>query len=262
MIKYLKIYKLFFKNSLALLASHRFNLLMSAIANIVWTFGQIVSLQFLFTRIDSFEGWSINDMVLLLGFGQLFVYIMFVLYFNNHGELQTKILEGELDTLLLKPVSTQFFISFQNVLIAQIIPLFIAVAPLIVIGIRDLRALSVHDVLFSIIVLLIGMIVMYLLSLSLSGLNFFTDNATAIRDMVMNTTDMSRIPLTFFPNPIQLVFVFFIPLAFVTYYPTLILKSPQNMFLILGLEIFTLIVFYFISQFIWKKGLQRYSGVA
>lgn len=262
MRRYFRIYKLFFKNSIALLASHRFNLLMSAFANIVWTFGQIVSLQFLFERIDNFEGWSINDMVLLLGFGQLFVYIMFVMYFNNHADLQNKIIEGELDTLLAKPVSIQFFASFQNVLIAQIIPLFVAVIPLLVIGVRDLRALSIVDVIFATVVLLIGMLTMFFLSLSLAGLNFFTDNANSIRDMVMNTTDMSRIPISFFPTPIQLIFIFVIPLGFVTYYPALILKSPQNMQFVFGIEIFTLIVSYLFSQLIWMKGLKRYSGAA
>lgn len=262
MKKYIRIYILFFKNSLALLASHRFNLLMSALGNIVWTAGQVISLNFIFGKVQDFQGWSINDMILLLGFGQLFVYLMFILYWDNHATVQAKIVAGELETYLTKPINLKFFLSFENVSIAQLIPFIVAVIPLIAIGIRDLRAVGITDIIFCILVLIVGSIIIFFLNLILAGLNFYTDDATSIRDMVMNTTDMSRIPLTFFPGPLQLVFVFFIPLAFVTYYPALILKEPQNMLLILFVEILVLIIFYLISKLVWKKGLERYTGAA
>lgn len=262
MKKYIRIYILFIKNSLAILASHRFNLFMSAMGNIAWTVGQVVSLQFIFERVQGFDGWSINDMILLLGLGQLFVYVMFILYFDNHALLQPYIVNGELEKYLTKPVNTKFFLSFENVQIAQILPLFVAVIPLIIIGVRDLRVVSLVDIIFCLLVLLIGMVVFFFMSLTLTGLNFFTDDASSIRDAVMNLTDMSRIPLRFFPSPVQFVFTFFIPLAFVTYYPALILKEPQNMLLIILAELVTLVIFYWISKFVWNKGLKRYTGAA
>lgn len=262
MKKYLKILTIFFKNSLAVLASHRFNLIMSALGNIVWTIGQVISLQFIFERIQNFDGWSINDMIFLLGFGQLFVYVMFILYFDNHALLQQIIVMGDLDKYLTKPINLKFFISFENIQIAQIMPLLVAVLPLLIIGSRDLQAINLLNIIFCILVLIIGMVIFYLMSLALTGLNFFTEDATSIRDAVMNTTDISRIPLPFFPTPVQFVFIFFIPLAFVTYYPAVILKEPQNIFLILFIEVLTLAFFYLLSKWIWQIGLKRYSGAA
>jgi len=262
MKKYIKIYILFFKNSMALLASHRFNLLMSALGNIIWTVGQVISLNFIFEKVQDFQGWSINDMILLLGFGQLFVYLMFILYWDNHAMLQAKIVAGEMESYLTKPINLKFFLSFEQVSIAQIIPFIFAVIPLLIIGVRDLRVVGSVDIIFCIIVLILGSLIIFFLNLLLAGLNFYTDDATSIRDMVMNTTDMSRIPLTFFPGSLQLIFVFFIPLAFVTYYPALILKAPQNMILIVVVELLVLLGFYLVSKYVWKYGLKRYTGAA
>lgn len=253
---------MFFKSSLALLASHRFNLLMSAVANVVWTGGQLITLQFLFEKVESFNGWSINDMILLLGFGQFFVYTMFVVYYNNHIDLQAKIVDGTLDNVLTKPVNAKFFTSFEKVSIAQLFPFLVAVIPLIAIGARDLRALTAGDVMISLLILILGIFIMFFLSLALTSLNFYTDNANGIRDMVTNTTDLGRIPLNYFPSPIQLVFTFAIPLAFVTYYPVLVLKSPQNISLILGVEWLLLVAFVVISHLLWSRGIRRYSGAS
>ncbi|MEP7103771.1 MAG: ABC-2 family transporter protein [Candidatus Dojkabacteria bacterium] len=259
-IKYSKIYLIFFKNSVAELGSHRFNLLMSAVGNIVWTFSQVVTLQFLFQRINSFDGWSINDMILLLAFGQIFAYTMFIFYFDNHVELQTKTVLGELDMYLTKPLNLKFFLSFASVSVAQFIPFFVAVLPLLIIGVRDLRAVGLLDIIFCITVFMIGVIAMFFLSLSIAGLNFFTDDASSVRDIVMNSMDLNRIPISILPSPAQFVFIFAIPIAFVTYYPVLILKSSQNMFLIILAGLIVLISFYLLSKIIWNQGLKRYSG--
>jgi len=154
-----------------------------------------------------------------------------------------------------------YFILLKN-LLSQIIPFIFAVIPLLIIGVRDLRVVGSVDIIFCIIVLILGSLFIFFLNLLLAGLNFYTDDATSIRDMVMNTTDMSRIPLTFFPGSLQLIFVFFIPLAFVTYYPALILKAPQNMILIVVVELLVLLGFYLVSKYVWKYGLKRYTGAA
>ncbi|MDQ7020400.1 MAG: ABC-2 family transporter protein [Candidatus Dojkabacteria bacterium] len=90
--RYLKLYSLFIKVSIVELMSHRFNLMMSALANIVWTMGQLISLKFLFSKIDTFQGWEFKDMILLLVFSQIYVYLFVIIFFKNFRELPKKLI--------------------------------------------------------------------------------------------------------------------------------------------------------------------------
>ena len=90
MIRYFRIYKIFFTSSVMLLAAHRFNLLMSSVANVIWTLGQLLALSFLFDQIDNFDGWTFYELLLLLSFGQIYVYSAFLIYDNNFKSLPQK----------------------------------------------------------------------------------------------------------------------------------------------------------------------------
>lgn len=262
MKRYLKIYYLFFKYSLALLASHRFNFIMSAVSNVLWTLGQVISLQFIFERVQEFNGWSISDMLFLLGFGQLYVYTMFIFYQSNHDMIESYIITGDLDRMLTKPINLKFFLSFEGISVLQIIPCFVTVVPLLAIGFSGLQSLSPFDVVFAFIVFIIGAVILFFFSLTLSGINFFTDSAQSLRDTFANLTDSSRIPLTFFPTVIQFTFSFVIPLGFVTFYPTSILKNEQNALSVIIAELIVLAIFILLSKLVWGAGLKRYSGAA
>lgn len=53
LVRYIKIYYLYVKQSFMPFMAHRFNLFMSAIANFAWTMGQLVSIRFLFSKLPS-----------------------------------------------------------------------------------------------------------------------------------------------------------------------------------------------------------------
>jgi ABC-2 type transport system permease protein len=260
--KYIRIYTLFFKQSISLIASHRFNLIMSAVSNILWTAGQVISLQYLFEKVSTFDGWSFSDMLFLLGFGQLYVYTMFITYQSNHDHVEKKIIRGELDRILTRPINLKFFLSFESVSILQIIPCFVTVLPLLTLGFLGLKEVGVTDIIFATITFIVGAIIMFFFSLILAGINFYTDSAQSLRDMFASSTDMSRVPITFYPTGLQLIFIFVMPFAFVTFYPAAILKNIQGVGFVISIEILVLIAMILISKIVWAKGLKRYTGAA
>ncbi|MFZ2202548.1 MAG: ABC-2 family transporter protein [Microgenomates group bacterium] len=262
MIRYLKIYSLFVRNSVKLFMSHRFNFLMGILANTVWTISQLVSLRFLFDKINTFQGWSYPDLILLLAFGQIYVYGSYMIYDINLSNLPKKVISGDFDRMLTKPINIKFLSSFETIAVAQFIPMLVTVTPLLVYGLVGRQTLTVFSLLTALALCILGVIAFFFLSLALIGLTFFIENALSIKDfLAQRSTDLSRIPVTFFPKAIQYTLTFIIPLAFVTYYPVLIIQDKINLFMPILTVLAITAVFYFLQKWIWKKGLINYSGV-
>ncbi len=261
MKRYLRIYKLYFTNSAMLLLSHRFNFIMSAIANIIWTIGQIVTLRFMFTRIDSFDGWTFGELLLLLGFGQILFYVAFMLFETNLDNLPDKIISGSLDRYLSRPLNIKFQLSFEQILIAQIIPSLTTIVPLISYGIIQTENISLTNFLYAFTIIFIALIDYYFFSSMFSAINFFVDKGQEAKEMfVYGSLDLNRIPLNIFPKIIRYSLTFLVPIAFVSYYPVLIIKNQESFLSVLAMELILFIITFFLSKYAWSEGLKRYSG--
>lgn len=259
--KYIKIYRFYIKSSILLLLNHRFNLIMSSVANLCWTFFQLFSLNIIFSKISDFKGWSFGDLVILLAFGQIFVYMSFIIYDINLDDLFDKIKDGTFDRMLLKPINVKFQASFEQVAIPQVLSMFTTVTPLFIYGIIKSETTPVN-LLLSFLIVSLGLILMFFFRLLVAGLTFFFDDTQSLKATLLDSTkDVMRIPINFFPNPIRLIFIFLIPLAFVTFYPVMVLKGDTSAFNILITEVLLTAGFYMISNKVWKEGLKRYSGV-
>lgn len=259
--RYARVYRLFFINSFNLLMSHRFNLLMSALANILWTVGQVVALQFLVSKIKSFAGWSLGDLLMLLAVGQIFFYFSYMVYDINLDEFYNKIIKGELDRYLLKPINLKFIISFETISVAQFIPLATTVLPLFILAFMN-NPTNDWRMLFPAIGLLsIGLVIQYFFSLGLAGFNFFLDNAQGLRDiLIKGANDFIRVPLDILPGFMRQIFTFAIPFAFVSFYPTLIIKNGKVDYQVYLLALMVLVIFWCFQKAVWHYGLKHYNS--
>lgn len=262
MLFYLKIYYRLFKSSVSLFMSHRFDFFMGVVANIVWTVGQLVSIRYLFVKIDKFQGWGFADLVLLLGLSQIYFYTAFVVFDVNLDRLPRKIINGDFDRMLTKPINIKFLASCEQVAVAQIIPMLTTVVPLIVYGMGLRSDLSATGILASLPVVILSLVIFYFISLSTAALSFFVADVQSLRDFVLRSSlNLVRIPLDIFPKLVQMALTFIIPLAFIGFYPVRVLQGGASLVGLLLVEVALVVVFYLVSDRLWKAGLKRYSGV-
>lgn len=263
MLKYIRIYKMFVINSAMNLLAHRFDLVLSAVANIIWTLGQLLALSVISERSSNFAGWGLADLALLLALGQGFVYSAFIVYDANFRELPKKIIRGELDFMLTKPVSIKFLASFEKVSIAQIIPWLVSVLPLLAYGLRGVTDFNLTTYAEIFILQFMGILIAFFFSLALAGLSFFMENTDALREYVIGgIADTNRVPLNLFPRALELTLVFVIPVAWASYFPAQIARGEMDFAPLLLGALGILAVMYFISKIVWHYGLKRYAGAA
>lgn len=263
MNRYIKIYIVNVKNSFMLFLSHRFEFVMGGVANITWTIGQVITIRYMFTKIDSFDGWSFGDLILLLGFGQILVYVSFIFFEVNFRYMSDKIISGEFDRYLLKPLNIKFQVSLERISISEIIPSITAVIPLIVYSFYINDNFDTVKVLLALVIIFTSLTLFYFLFLILGALNFFFDNAQQFKTIFFfGAMDLNRVPISVLPKFIQAYLTFIAPVAFTTFYPVLLIKDEISFMRVFIPEVILLVVLIILSNYAWKLGLKKYSGAA
>ncbi len=242
---------------------HRFNLAMSGIANIIWTLAQLIALRFLFLKIPAIQGWEFGDLVLLLSFGQIYFYISWIFYDMNLQQLPMKIIRGDLDRMLLKPANVKFLASFEKIAIPQILVMISTVTPLFIYGLSLQKSLNFIDCFFALVVLGLGIVIFYFISLGITALAFFIGDVESIRFFILHTpTNLNRVPLNIFPQFIQYALTFILPLAFLAFYPTMVIKTNLSPFTLISLELGLIYLSYIFSKWMWQVGLKNYTSAS
>jgi len=261
--KYLYLYKQFFKNSIMVFMTHRFNFAMSGLANIVWTVSQLISIRYLFFKIPDIANWTFGDLILLLAFGQAYFYVSWIIYDNNLQQLPKKIIHGELDKMLLKPINIKFLVSFEKISIPQIVVMLTTVVPLTIYGLKFQENLTIINCLLAIIILNLGIIIFYFISLGVTALAFFIGDVESIRFFILHTpSNLNRVPLAIFPKFLQYALTFVLPLAFLAYYPTKVIKGELSPLLVISLELILVVLSCLFSNWMWQIGLKNYTSAS
>ncbi len=259
--RYIKIYKRYIINSMMLFMAHRFNLLMSIVANLIWSIAQIVSLEFLYENISGLEDWSKAEMFLLMALGQVNFYFFNILYIHNLRDLSKKILKGEVDILLTKPINIIFHLALHRLNISQIFSFFVSVVPFFYLSIPALQGIRLVVYLQGFIICVLGLIIYFFFFLWVAGLSFFIDNFAEVWKLLTRLFDFGRIPLDILPGFLRFIITFVVPIAFISYFPVMIFKSRINFLFLLFMEVILFIVNFLLVQIVWRLGLKRYSGV-
>ena len=71
--------------------------------------------------------------------------------------------------------------------------------------------------------------------------------------------DYAKYPASIFSGVFRIIFTFVIPIAFVAYYPSLVLLQPDNVPLLTWLSPLIGLVFFFLSYAFWMLGVRKYD---
>ncbi|NJL45254.1 MAG: ABC transporter permease, partial [Leptolyngbyaceae cyanobacterium SM2_3_12] len=111
MERYLTVLRLFWSTAIAAELEYRVNFLVAAVTSLGGLVGSVFGL-FLFYRTGyEFEGWSWEQALLVLGVFTLLQGFSATVLIPNLNKIVTQVQQGTLDFVLLKPISSQFWLS-------------------------------------------------------------------------------------------------------------------------------------------------------
>lgn len=218
MRRYLKLLRIFAANSIQLELEYRANLLFNALNSLIATGAGLIVIVVMFANAESVGGWRFDEVLTLYGvFMVLEAYIDIVLY-PNLNRLPDYIRKGEMDFFLLKPLSSQFLVSFRYARVWMVPQLGLGLG-VVLFGAARTGNLSLANLALAAALLGSACVIVYAIWFMLSTTAFWLVKVANISELFYAFFTAGRFPVSAFPAWARLVLTVVVPIAFITTVP-------------------------------------------
>ena len=258
--KYLKLFKRFFIISWQNIYVFKFEFLM-VFLNLFFNFSFIFIFWYtLLNHIPKFNGWTFEELAIYTSI--VFMGEGLSGFFFGFRDLPHKIINGELDKFLCRPINTLIAILFEQVSVIYFIEQFIvSIIISIFIIIKYHMEVSILNVIYSFIILFIGILILNFIYGIITFLTFWCGRLETFREIIMQVAESKHYPVTIFPKKIRFFLTYCIPTALVSYYPSIVFLGKEKFGLIFLIKfLILLLIIYTLFILTWKGGIKRYES--
>jgi ABC-2 type transport system permease protein len=259
MTRYINILKLFWSTALAAELEYRLNFAIATLSSLGNLSGSLFGL-FLFYRTGyTFHGWNWEEALLVLGIFTLLQGFSATFLVPNLNRIVGHVQQGTLDFVLLKPVSSQFWLSSRTIS-PWGFPEIVFSA--ILIGFAGTRLhLRVVDYLQSAIPLLFGMVSLYSIWFMLGATSIWFVKIYNVTEVLRGLMEAGRFPMVAYPATYRFFFTFVVPVAFLTTVPAEAMLGRSEPIWIVGSGILALGLLL-ASGIFWRFALRFYTSAS
>ena len=256
-MRYFKLLYAYLRGSLMQQMEYKFNFIIGGTFELIWMAMYLIFINVIFLHSDSINGWNKYETLMLIFQGGLMDSIFTFLIVPGLKRLPTLINTGELDFILLKPLNKRFHLCFSEFDIPQIKNVFINIIGLV----YCLRKLTI-DLNFTkigmyILLSINGFLMIYSIIFILMCFSFWVIRMDIVMGLGSEMIGIGNKPISIYPKIIQKFLIYILPLLVCFNFPVLyILKGLKIYYIFYSLVITGII--YFISNFIFPKGLKKY----
>lgn len=222
----------------------------------------ILFVEVIFSRVDSLQGWTKYEVLLLSGFFRLLLVVFNILFHRSINYIPRTIHSGDLDLLLIKPINSQFDLSLRLVAVREIADLVPATF-LILYALANLSNLSwsLVDVVMILLALISGLVIFYSLYFSIAMLTIWVGRFFSFTSIFRIITEPLGIPLDLMGSKVYSFLTYVIPLAFIVTIPVRVFlhREPVFMLLVGGAVAMGCLLF---SVWFWKLALKHYTSAS
>ncbi|MFB6199504.1 MAG: ABC transporter permease [Candidatus Nanohaloarchaea archaeon] len=260
MKKHLRIYLQYFVQYLKTRLVYKTDFLLGLTSQLTSLIVSLAFLTLIFTRVESINGWTFNQLLLLAGFGGFVMNLHHIFLFNIYMLGRKYIVKGKMDRLLVRPLNPLFQVYADGVSDDNISK-FIANAALIIYAASQLSInLTLVKIVYTFLAVFSGVMIFAGIFLLFASTAFWTGRSRSAMWLVFNLTDFRKYPFGIYSVPLQALLTTLVPLAFASFFPvTLLIGKP-------GWEVWQIVtlfagpVFYLVAYRFWKFGLSNYSS--
>ncbi len=239
--------------------SYRADFIISTIGMIFTNIAGFVSFWILFRNFSTINGWGYYEMLFLYGFSLVALTPVQCL-FDNNWSLRQYVYTGDFIKYCFRPINLFFYYQSEVFDIKGLGQLAFGLGTLIYSWIKLGLCFTPLMLVKMVIFLLTASLVMVALQNAAAATCFWIQNSFYILDLVTRFKDYAKYPVTIFSKAFRFVFTFIMPIAFIAYYPSLVILRPDEVELLSWLSPLIAVVFFFISYKIWMFGAMKYNG--
>jgi len=259
--RYLRLYLVLVKINLAREIQFRAHFVLDNLVTVIWSGLLILYYLFIFQYVTQVRGWTLAQVLVLTGIYLCFNSILKSVIEQNFSQFVRIVYRGELDFYLLKPINSQFLLSFFRFSLRSLVRLVVGLGVLVW-GL-SLAAVSFTVVggMQAILSFLIGLVIVYSLWFMSLLLAFRLGNVENLYYLFMPVFQVSRMPITVFPKPVEVLFTLVIPLVFVATIPAQAIWQTVS-WLTIGYGLLAGIGLLWLSHRLWLLSLRSYVSAS
>ncbi len=277
---YWKVFLTFARNSLVRDMTFRTNFVLQCVSSIGWTLMNVGFYLIIFqytTTIGEGSGWDRDKFFLFIATTWFINSLVQAFFMPNAEEFSELIRTGGLDFALLKPIDTQFLVSFRRVDWSALSN-FLAGFVIAIVSLHSLATREVDPMIPSAISLVLyvifvacGVAMMYSLMICLSATSIWLGRNQTLYNFWFYITNFSRYPMEMYNRgwgtPLYGFFTFVVPVLLVVNVPARLLAKPidprtnEEWMLVVWALVATLLS-VLASRWVFKRALLSYRSAS
>ncbi len=279
---YRKVFLTFARNSLIRDMSFRTNFIMECFSSVAWALMNFGLFKIIYQFTDSIgrgSGWGENEFYVFLGTVWIINSLIQTFFMANAQEFSELIRTGRLDFALLKPIDTQFLISFPRVTWSAI-PNGVLGLALIIYSLIQLSAESAKELQISFFqvgafcfLVLCGAAIMYSVMIVLASSSIWLGRNQHLYNFWFYITNFYRYPMEIYQRSgigwaLWGTFTFVVPILVVSNVPARMLAQPLGWpwqsweWMLAGYAVFAAVASLWISRKVFFLALKSYRSAS
>jgi ABC-2 type transport system permease protein len=259
MNKYLNLIQLFWRTSIAAELEYRLNFLFAALSSLGGLAGSLFSLFLFYQKGYNFQGWKWQEALIVVGIFTFIEGFSSTFLASNLSRIVKHVQDGTLDFVLLKPISSQFWLSFHSFSLWGLPDMLFGLAIVLYAG--SLLDIGVGAYLLSAVPILFGLTIVYSLWFILGATSIWFTKIYNITEVLRGLLAAGRFPIGAYPPAYRFFFTFVVPVTFLTTIPAQTLLGRADVTWIVSGGCLA-VVLLIASSYFWRFALRFYTSAS
>ncbi|MFC7373098.1 ABC transporter permease [Fictibacillus iocasae] len=258
----LKLYFTLISGSLKSRMQYKVNFIFSMVSYSMIMAVDFILLAAILHRFDDVKGWDLYEVGLLYSISSIAISLYRVIGAEIH-DFERYMVNGEFDSLLIRPVSPLFLLLTKNIDLSRIggaiqglIIMVISVSNLMETDRASLLLLAYLPV-----AVLAGLVICFAVGVLTAALAFWTEKIKDFQTFTLYAPfTAANYPMNIYPGMLKIIFFTVIPVAFMNYVPVFYLLNKGGQWWYLVLPAAVAAVFLALSLILWQTGIKHYHS--
>ncbi|MEP7166777.1 MAG: ABC-2 family transporter protein [Candidatus Woesebacteria bacterium] len=241
--------------------ANRMDFLHSVFSSLLWSGFSIVAIFAITQHSVQVAGWSQGEILLLALTYSIIVGWFHIFFSRNFPTAANVIHYGELDRLLIKPISSLLLLIGSEINFAATVRPILSIGFIWFVIVHYHLPVTVFSVIAFFLLSFVGLAILVSIHIVFTTILLYHSNLSNIMDFGALMVSASRYPIDSLRYAPTIAVLLFLPVMAAVNIPTKVLiekASTQDVFLFVG----TAVVFLSFSLWWWRHSLVRYTGAS
>ncbi len=256
---YLGIYIKILVQDLKSKMSYRADFIISMIGMVLTNVAGFISFKIMFNNFSSINGWGYYEMLFLYGFSLIAITPMQCMLDNNWS-LRMNVYNGDFIKYCFRPINLFFYYESEIFDAKGLGQFAFGIFTLIYAWNKLALPVTVLSIVKTVIFAITASLFMAAMQNAAAASCFWIDRSFYVLDLVFRLREYAKYPITIFNPVFRFIFTFLFPIAFIAYYPSLVILRPNEVPVLSWLSPVLGVLIFYLSYRFWMYGAKKYNG--